>query len=60
MGAGDFVTIPFVGARDFITVPFVGTFFFFPIGALAEERARSVYHQGPSAKFPLAFFPPVR
>ena len=32
----------------------------FPLGGQREVRTRSVYYQGLSAKFPLAFFPPVR
>ena len=31
----------------------------FPLGCEPEEKARDVYHRVPSAKFPLAFSPPV-
>ena len=58
--AGDLITIPFMGAGDFFTIPFVGTFFFFPAGALTGGKGAERLSPRPSAKFLLAFFPPVR
>ena len=67
MGAGELIIIPFRGAGDFITTSFGGVgsplrepSSSFSLGRQREKWARTVYHQGPSAKSPLAFFPPVR
>ena len=52
MGAGDFITTLFVGAGDFFTIHFVGTIFFFPTRASAGGKGAERSSPGALRKVP--------